>query len=276
MNIMKNEIFIAIAISALLFGCSSDNSVVGDYEENNTSAPMSREMDALTAQKEQNPYLAYEHSISATVERSQLSEVYNQLIEACTNDEENYCTLMHSNLNRGDYGSGSLRLRVAPAGVPAYLSIVSEGGNVSGQSVSVDDLGGAILDSDKRLKMLYNYRDKLENLEGSIENDVNALIRVASELSTVQSNIEYALGQNASLLERVQKDIVNISLQSEYYDSFWRPILDSLDSFGENFAEGISITLTTLAFLLPWIFLLSLIIFVMRYIWKKRKSKASE
>jgi len=260
-------------MASLLFGCSAENATVSEMDRQ-TSAPMSREMSALTQQKEKNPYLAYEHSISASIERSQLNEVYNQLIDACMNDEENHCTLMHSNLNQGDRGSGSLRLRVAPTGVPSYLSIVSEGGDVSSQSVSVDDLGHAILDSEKRLKMLYNYRDKLEKLEGNIENDVNALIRVASELSTVQSNIEFALGQNANLLQRVQMDVVNISLRSEYYDSFWRPIQDSLDSFGENLADGVSITLTALAFLLPWIFLLFLLIFILRFFWKKRGLKS--
>ncbi len=271
---MKIRILCSIVICLVLFGCSSDNSELANFSAEKPNAPMMREMDALRLQKEKNPFLAYEHSISATIERTQLGVVYNKLIETCMNDEEHICTLMNSNLSSGDYGSGYLRLRVAPAGVPQYLSIVSEGGEISNQSVGVDDLEHAIVDSEKRLKMLYDYRDKLEKLETTIENDVDALIRVASELSTVQSNIEYAVGQNASLLQRVQMDIVNISLHAKHYDSFWRPINESLDSFGENLSEGISTALTVTAFTLPWIVVFILLFLAIRFFWKKKTPQA--
>jgi hypothetical protein len=53
-----------------------------------------------------------------------------------------------------------------------------------------------------RLEMLANYRKQLLELQGKAGTYIDAAIKIASELSNVQSNLEQALGQAAFQTKR--------------------------------------------------------------------------
>ena len=258
--------FIICFFAAHLTGCSSSDNASMESPGINTSA--------IAAQRTTTPYLAYEHNLSNKLSSKELPIKYKNLINYCSEDRENNCTILKSELSSGNYAYGKITLRIAPEGVKPLLELASDGTEITNESTVVEDLSTHIFDTEKRIKMLESYQSTLFELQKKAGENIESLIKVSQELASVQSQLEEAQGNNATLLQRVNMDIVNIRLSSHSRGSFWQPIGDAADEFLENLSEGIANTITAVAFLLPWILLLTTLFFTIRFIWnRKRRAK---
>ena len=110
-------------------------------------------------------------------------------------------------------------------------------------------------------------------LQEKATDDIESLIKVSSELSKVNSEIEAATGEKDFLHQRVSMDVVNFHFQVEYYRSFWRPIRESLSDFTSNLSDGISGTIIAFAYLFPGIIVLLILFIAGRFVWKKAYKK---
>lgn len=253
-------------IAASITGCSSSDHAT-------TESP-SANLAAESAQRKTTPYLSYEHSISNEFSSIELPLKYKALIEYCSEDRENSCTILKSELSLGNYAYGQIKIRIAPSGVKPILMLASNGGEVTSESTTVEDLSTHIFDAEKRIKMLQTYQLTLLDLQQKAGNNIDSLIKVSQELASVQSQLEEAQGNNQTLLQRINMDIVNIRISSYTNDSFWQPISDAADDFLVNLSEGVATAITGFAFLLPWIILFSIAFLIARFLWKiKNKIK---
>ncbi len=218
-------------------------------------------------------YLAYEHFITVDVKEKKLSQSYETTLDECLNDKKNNCTILDSKISKGKYPSAYIRLRIKPEGVKDIIAFASNKGRIIRESTHVEDLAKPILDNKQRLKMLESHRDRLLLLQKKASDDIESLIKVSSELSKVQSELEKAMGQNAYLSQRVNMDIVNIQFQVKLSRSFWKPITGSLSDFSNNLSDGISGTIVAVAYLLPGIILFIFVFFFVRFFWKKIRNK---
>ena len=248
-----------------LISCSNDSS------DSNSSYELRSEAPVATKQARRSAYLAYEHAITIGLPHDDLETGYGNIISFCNDDVANKCTILHSSLYTGDYSSAQIEIRVLPTGVDTLLKLVSDQGDISNKSTDIDDLQDAIVNGKKRLEMLIQYRSRLSHLEGQRGNNIESLIKIAKELSQVQSDIEYSQGGNAALLQRTQMDIVQISLDTHAYTSFWAPISQSFGGFGETLSEQISEAITAIAFLLPWALMGMVLLLLVRFIWQKSR-----
>ncbi|MCK7598990.1 DUF4349 domain-containing protein [Microbulbifer sp. CAU 1566] len=251
-----------LAFAVLVSGCSSS--------EDDSSAEFS-DIRMGAQQEEKNKYLAYTHRISIDLPVNKVKDRYDELVEWCVDDREFKCMLLDSSLSTSNFVHAKIRVRIVPEGVVPYLTKASDQGSTTEKSTEVEDLAESIVDNQKRLEMLSDYRDKLEALSERSDGDVEALVKIASELAKVQSDLEYSLGKKAHLMQRVEMDVVNLNLFSRSQKSFWRPIGESISEFGSNLSEGISSVITIIAYLIPWTILLSIIVFVARKLWVRRK-----
>jgi hypothetical protein len=271
MNTIKYILLVIIVLG--ITGCSNE------YASNEESAPLGM-MDESTApgnakdeQKPRTKYLAYVHHVRVILEQKEIPEVFEKLVSFCNEDEVNKCTLLHSRLNTGDYSYGKIQVRILPGGVDSLLKVASRGGEISERATNVQDLQDAIVNNQKRLEMLTQYHNRLTQLEKEPSHNIETLIKLAQELSRVQSDIEYAEGRKAKLLQQTQMDIVDIALDTPSYVSFWTPISESFSGFGENLSESIAQAITALAYLLPWIFILMILFVAWRMIRHKMRVK---
>lgn len=261
---MKLPIIVFILLSSLLAACSSS-------EDPRQSAYNDEALTAEAAQNETNKYLAYEHHITVDTPEENLEPSYNEVIKSCIKDKVNICTILDSNLSTGRHVAANIRIRIKPQGVKLIIDVAAKNGEISDQSTHVEDLAKPIVDSDERLKMLQTYRARLFELEKKAANDIDALIKISSELSKVQSDLEQVKGNNAHLLMRTNMDILNISFVVNKNRSFWSPISRSLSSFGRNLSNGVSRAITGIAYLLPWLVIIVSIIFFFRFLWRRGK-----
>jgi len=220
-------------------------------------------------QREKDAYLSYEHFFTIDTTDENLSKSYKNTIDSCVKNEKYGCTILDSRISTGKYQSAHIRLRIEPEGVKDILKVASNKGEIVQESTSIEDLAKPIVDNKQRLEMLESHRNRLLVLQEKAADDIEALIKVSSELSKVQSEIELATGERDFLHQRVSMDIVNFSFQVEYNRSFWRPIRESLSDFSNNLSDGISGTIIAVAYLFPGIIVLLVMFVAGRFVWKK-------
>jgi hypothetical protein len=259
-----------IAALLVISGCgdSEDMAMRGE-----SAAPMMDMGFAKEAGNQQapNPYMAYEYSVSVELEEEELQAAYQNALDTCRADSANACEILYSNLRTGDYPGGDLRVRIKKPGVTPFIKAATADHEIIEQNVSAEDLAQPIFDNEKRLKMLEGFQQRLAELENQSTKDVDSLIKIASEISRVQSELEAAKGENEFLMKRVNLDIVSIHFVTDPEDSIVKPIGDAFEDFAHNVAKGIGTAVTVIAFMIPWLILAVALFMLWRWL-RRRKS----
>lgn len=265
-SIRYSLLMVPLALSLLIIGCESE--MTGEAED---AQPM--QSDFAGVQKERNPYLAYEHDVNVKIKEETLRASYQNTLQHCSSDVTNNCTILHASISTGDYASAEIRARVGSEGVGPLIEAGAGGNEITRQSVTAEDLAKPIVDNEKRLEMLRRYQDKLKELENRAAEDIESLIKVTAEISKVQSDIERITGESQHLLQRTQFDVVTIHFNTAGAGSVFAPIGEAICSFGEDLSEGVAVTITAVAFLIPWILILIGLFFLFRWLWPKIRGK---
>jgi hypothetical protein len=254
----------------LLQGCSKPGPAHSGAPE--ALAVAAREA-APGAAAHRGKYLAYEHSVTVDAAEPEVKPLLDRLVAACHADAANQCTLLASGIQGGRESSAHVRMRVKRPGIEKLVALAAAGGELAARHTAAEDLEGPIRDNAKRLDMLRSYREKLLALEAKAGNSAEALIKLSQELASVQSELEAASGVEARLQERVNLDLLNISIQSRTQRGFWSPVKRALGDFGSNLSEGIASTVTGVAYLMPWVLVLLALGALARKLWRKVRRK---
>lgn len=217
--------------------------------------------------------LAYEHSVSVDTGEGQLRPLYEKVLAACKADTANGCLLLDSGIDSGRHVQARISLRASPAGVKKLVGLVAAGGDVTSQGTRVEDLGRPVFDSNKRLAMLKQYQAQLQALEQRSASNVDALIKVTKELATVQTELEQAVAAHALLMQRIDTDLLNISISTQGRQSFWSPVRRALGNFTDNLSEGTANAITAMAYILPWLIAFVLLFPLGRKGWRRLRAR---
>jgi hypothetical protein len=258
---MRN-VLLAVLLSIALVGCDK-------RPESVSSA--SAQMDTRAAAPRQ--YMAYQHSISLDVDEARVVTIYNTAIAACQQAVAEQCAILDSQVTTGQNVYATIKMRAKPEGIKRIIASLSSLGTVIQQSMTAEDLAKPIEDSKKKLEMLDDYRSKLESLRTRASTDVDALIKVNKELAEVQSAIEAETGTDSDLMQRVDTEVLNVSIASQTQRAFWRPISDAFTDFKSNLSDGISGVVTALAYIFPWGLTLLVLGWAGRKLWSALKRR---
>lgn len=216
-------------------------------------------------------FLAYEHALSIDVEEAKIAAIFEAGQAACRDAADELCTVLESRLSLGRAATAYLKIRARPNGIKKIVAALSKQADVTDQSTSAEDLAAPIADAAKKLAMLKDYRSKLEALRGRAANEVDALIKVNRELAQVQSELEAMEGSHAHLMQRVETEILKVSVRSLQHRAFWKPIGLAISDFGGNLSQGASFAVTGIAFLIPWLIVLLFGVWGSRKLWRRWK-----
>ena len=214
--------------------------------------------------------LSREHSVTVEVPESALNSSFQRLTDRCTADSANHCAILQSEVSSGQFSTGLIKLRIDPKVVEDLIGFAAGLGRLEHRSTQVEDLADAIQDTQSRIEMLTTYRKQLLELQAKAGTNIDAAIKVASELSIVQSKLEQATGQAANQAKRTNTDVVTIRLWVTGQKAFWRPIRDSVQNFFGNLSEGISQAITAVAYILPWLLVVIPGLYLVRFLWRRR------
>lgn len=226
----------------------------------------------IAAQRDRNPYLAFEHYYRVRLQEDLIRSRFQATVDQCTMEGFFGCTLVEASLDEErEYISASVQLRIESEGVAPLVSIAAEDDEIASQYSRAEDLAEAVMDTDKRLEMLKSYRERLEALESRAAGDIESLIRVSSELAKVQSDIERVEGTRTDLQKRLDLDLLNIHFYADSEDDLIAPIARALDRFLYNISAGASSIINAIAWALPWAASLLLTFFFLRWLWRRTR-----
>jgi predicted small lipoprotein YifL len=250
---------IALLLAALA-GCSKP-----------LEAPMREQAPiAQHAAKNAARQLAYEHFVDVNAAPDKVAALYADGLRACRAAAA-ACTLLESRIDSEPDAAASLKFRARPDVIPTLIAAMGHQAELAHQSTHVEDLSGPIADTARELAMLDDYRSRLEALRDRAGNDVDALIKVNRELAEIQSKYETADGKRAQLAQRVDTDILNVTIRSDRQQPFWAPIRRALEQFGNNLSQGIAFAVSGIAYLLPWLFIILVAAWAVRRMWRRRR-----
>ncbi len=250
----------ALFLSAMLVACAD------------SSRPESSGLQEGTGRTAKAPdsTLAYEHTVSVELSKDVLPGRIRELREACT-PARHGCTLLDvsSDSIRGQ-PRGSLRMRLAPAGVEPMIALASKDGEVTAQRTHAEDLAQPVADTERQLTLLTTHRDRLTELMKNKALAVDQLITVSKELASVQTQIDSLTTERANLRRRIDTELLGIelALPDAAYEASGTPVRDALREFGLNVRLATAAVVQFLAYLLPWLVVIVPAIFLLRLFWR--------
>jgi hypothetical protein len=221
-------------------------------------------------QAQRRDTLAYEHSIDIEMDSELLPTRLREIESACVAGKPVECTVLDVGLHsRNNVYGGTIKMRIAPQGVDSIIEAASQGAKLISRSTRAEDLAQPIADTQQQLSLMTTHRDRLAEIMKSKDLKIEQLITVSKELATVQTQIDALSTQQAQLRRRVDTDLltINLSPPDGAYQSQQTPIRDALRVFGSNFREAVSMVITFIAFVLPWLVILLPGLFLLRVFW---------
>jgi hypothetical protein len=223
--------------------------------------------------------LAYRHQLGLEMPEASVQLRFEAARDRCLGDAQLGCVLVNASIDAGGAQLGRLRFDQAPrAQLTVRLphrsiaefergllaAMPSEGAGepvLRSRSTSAEDLSQTIADVTRRLAQLTDYRERLTVLAARSDARVEDVIKVAAELSSVQSQIEALDAQQRGLAERVATEIVAVSFASHLtLGSAWAPVAQTWSEGGRMLGESAAATLAFVIRSLPWLPLVGLIV----------------
>lgn len=264
MRAATHTLAIMLCLLATLAGCNKASA--GRYAPA-PDAPKERASD------ERRATLAVTRHVDMEVAPEAVAPLFASTQAACEADTASACVVMASHLNTGDYASAELTVRAAPAGIARLLAKLHSGAGLVGESTSAEDLAAPIVDAERRLAMMREYRDSLLTLRAKAGSDIKALMSVNEELARVQSQLESATGDRAHLQQRLDTETLTVAIGTagEYERQGWQPIASSLREFGANLGAATGAAIAFVAWAIPWAVVLVPLAWLARRLWLRRR-----
>jgi hypothetical protein len=251
-----------------LAGCTRSSS------EQHAAAPLYAQSVAESVHSEQHrttDSLAYEHTVSIELGKSLLPTRVREIQGACQTDKHFGCTLLDMSVHTTeDIPNGSIRIRLAPAGVDAFIGLASQNGKVTARITHAEDLAEQVSDTERELALLTTHRDRLSKFMEDKSLKVDQLIAVSKELAAAQTQIESASTVQANLHRRIDTNLLtlNLSIPQNVAIAQRTPIRDAFRSFGSEFTEAIAQVIRFVAVLIPWLIVIIPGVVLIRLFWR--------
>lgn len=241
------------------------------YESNATMAAAAPPAAPGAPRATRGDTLAYEHNISVEMDKELLPTRLREIEAACNADRASACTVLDVSLqSQQDLPSGSIRMRLAPAGVEPLITLAGKDAKPTERSTRAEDLAEPVADTERQLALMTLHRDRLTELMKNKDIKIDQLITVSRELATVQAQIDSLGTQRANLRRRIDTDLltINLTLPKRAYVSDPTPVSDALRYFGNDFREAVGMVIRFLAVLLPWLVIILPGLFLIRLFWR--------
>ena len=267
---MKTAIVGGLWLGVLLLATAGCERPTARFSGSSSGAGTYETYESDRGRSQERSTFARSHDLTVDVDVDALEAGYHAIQREC--DEVEHCTVLHASMNSyGNEKRATLRLRLAPESVSAINAKAASFGKVTNRGTHAEDLAKPIFDQEERLGMLRQYMEDLEELRTNAQDDIDALVRVASEMAATQSKIESALGERAELLQSVETETLWVALIAGLPHGFWGTIGIAILDFGEDLSNGIAQMISGIAYLVPWLVLLIPFLYLVRWIWRSRR-----
>ncbi|MBI3677282.1 MAG: DUF4349 domain-containing protein [Proteobacteria bacterium] len=274
---MFRRIFLLVLCVAALAGCG---------ESANRSLPSDKNLaDRVSAEGAQQ--FSYTHFLSYVMAHDAINPRYERARQRCLYDGALHCKLLSANISLGDgsndsYSSAQLDLLLPHDQIEKFQKSILEPlpGQAPGDVVlrsrstraqSVEDAAGQ---ATRKVAQLTVYRDRLLALSKRPNLSVDDVIKVESELSRVQGELDDAVGTKDDVQGRIAREEVNISFEERA--STAGPLAQVWRDASSTFMDSTASALRFFIQLIPWLPVMAALIFFVSWVWRlfRRRQKA--
>jgi hypothetical protein len=226
-------------------------------------------------------HLAYKHSIGIEVARASLRRHFVAARDRCINEAALHCVLLSASSNgtgmerdaaEESRASASLHLRLPHDFIVPFVNALTSPlpgeppgvAQVRQQSTTAEDLGQPIADVQRRLAQLTDYRDRLQTLEKRPDIHVDDLIKIAGEMSQVQTQLEAADAEKHELAERVDTEELDIAFDEPVREGAFEAVRMAWARGAETFSFSMATAIEFSIAAIPWLPLLALLMLTAR------------
>jgi hypothetical protein len=270
-----------LSLSVLcLPGCGANSYTKDEVQYDSSYEVESQNKAASTAEPARDKDGSYDRKIIQTahlvMQVKDVTAAADQIIDLNTS-KGGYTVSSHT-YRHEERVSAELVLRVPQPDLNDFLATVSSYGEVKDKTISTEDVTQEYYDSEARLTVLKAKEERLLNLLNQA-NNITDIISIENELGETRSEIEVLTGRLKYLTNATDYSQVNINLMQAVPGAVKAPqgtlgksiqgLVNSLNQL-INFASDLVVLVFVL---LPWLVILALIYFLVRYIRKRRKSR---
>jgi hypothetical protein len=270
----------------LLAGCG-DHSLVGTGLARR-GAPM---MDMVSAGAPPQPaqQFSYSHTWNLIMGHGAVAPRFERARAACLRDRTLSCRLVSANLTVGDPPDNPVTFATLQVLLPhGQLDAFEKGlrqplpGEAAGdvivtsratQAQSVENEAG---DTERKVAQLTAYRDRLATLAQRPNLSVDDIIRLESEQSRVQGELDDAVAHKRDLTDGIARESVTVQLMERTVPT--GPFLRVLNEAGETFVDSAASALEFVIAAVPWLPILAAGLFLVSWLWRlfrRRREKAA-
>jgi hypothetical protein len=214
--------------------------------------------------------LAYEHHLRIELQQSLIAPRMAAVREACESARFGACNVMSFDQSET---SGSLTVRVVPAGVEPLTGIASQQGKLAFRQTQAEDLADAINDNDQKLKQLEAYSAQLDQLSQRKDLSASDLIALGHERAQLQVDRENLQSTAAQQQRRLDTNLLEIDFSEEMSGHH---LGVSLGECVDQLYDGIRDALSMLAYGVPFLLLAFPLALAWRWVWRRITRKSRE
>ena len=273
-----------LVFSLMLAGCKDDSAVRSAAVPSPapTQASVARAANGAGSDK-----IAYNHKISLEMARDQLQARFEKARALCESDPAIHCTLLRAQLNlfqANPYSStnAELELRLAHDSVVPFQTRLLEklpgeasAPTVASISTMAQDLSQSFVDIEQRRRQLTDYRDRLLALQQRPDAKIEDLMKVASELSNIQGNLEAGAKAQSELQTKVDTEYLVVDMTGTAsaiergVPSIWEPLRQVWYATGANLISSMAVAFRFLITALPWLPVMFGGVWLLRLGWRR-------
>jgi uncharacterized protein DUF4349 len=246
------------------------------------AAPAPQPPLATAAVAARNIKLAYSHEMRLDMPAASVEARYDRAIKKCLDEAKFNCVVLNTSFGTAEltgapHPSAALTVRlahdaVAPFEADLLAPLPGEAANdavLRSRSTTADDLTAAIADVERRQAQLADYRDRLIELSKRPDVKVEDLIKIESELSNTQSQLETIAAQKKTLDQRVDTERLTIYLNTrDENGGFFGPVVQAWDQAGRVLGDNAGAAIRFSIGILPWLPIVLLGLFLVRLIFR--------
>jgi hypothetical protein len=275
---MKRAAVATILAIAVLGGCSRNEQRSADYA---VSQPAPRTMGLIGGGEAQPQSFSYNHFLALTMDGSFVTPRYKRARDLCLADTSFACELLAANVSEGNEDEGvapsaQLTIMLPHAKVDAFeerivalLPEEAEGSvKTRVRSTNAENVTQQLVDLDKRITQLTDYRDRLTALAKRPDVRAPELIQLADALSKVQAELEQVAAQQREAKSRVAKERLTITLGERDGSATFRPIARVVNSAGALLIESAADALRFVILSLPWLPIVAAVVVALGWLWR--------
>ncbi|MDH5829598.1 DUF4349 domain-containing protein [Luteimonas sp. M1R5S18] len=218
----------------------------------------------MVATQGEASFLAYEHDATVTLPAERIQPRLREAQQACIHGTFGECVVLTVRQQGGDWPSATLGVRIVPAGVEPMIALASESAQLGSRGTRAEDLAVVVRDTALAQQRLRKERERLLEFQSRRDLSVADMIALSKQLAETEAALEAAEQAAAGHRRRIDTQLLTLEFRPTDAQASRSEILIALRDSGETLSQGVAWTIRALAFLLPVLALVAIVVAVLR------------